>query len=182
MFDLAQIFSTFSDATNSVMGAIGIGGKIRDLIMSDPKKAADELIAMNNQLLSVQTALLKAQQLVMEITQQNQQLSEQLKRFDAWENEKSQYQIVEIASLSYAYVKTPPDGATTLPYFCASCFNERKLALLQSSDKTTAVDNHVCKILICTNCNHEVLFNTGEKSATYSVGRSRSSIPNIDTF
>jgi len=165
MFDIEQVFNVFSAAANGISSAVDLGEKIKGLIMGDTK-AAEQLAAQNNYLLSAQENLIKGQQLISELLQQNQQLSEQLNQFETWENEKNQYQIVEIASLSYAYAKTTTDGTATPPYFCFNCFGNRKLQPLQFSGQVQEIDSYVHKVLTCDNCGKNALLNTQKPASS----------------
>lgn len=164
---IEQIINTFASVTGGVLSAIGIGEKIQSIMTDDPKKAAVELGKLNHQLLSIQNDLLKSQQLVMELGLQNQKLAERINHLEQWEIEKDKFHLVDLSTGSFAYSLLTDGNEKNPPYYCANCFNSKKLSLLQFNGDSKLVGFKIYRVLCCNTCSGIALLDANDDIADH---------------
>jgi uncharacterized protein YeeX (DUF496 family) len=162
-----MISSVVGIATESFSGlnaAINVVKGIKDLIKNDAagsnREAREKLIDLTDQLLSVreQNAALREALLDMKkiISERND--------FEAKVND---YVLKEVATNSFAYeLKTPIDQQAAPVRFCANCFSNEKLSLLQFARADYNTD-----VIACAHCGAEIHVSADRNSTIMSLPR-----------
>jgi hypothetical protein len=94
--------------------------------------------SLNKALIDAQSAILAMQDLYAALLDEKQELKKKVAQLEAWDEEKEDYELRELAPgvLAFAYA---PKGESTQPFhwLCEKCFQENKKAILQSQNQLT---------------------------------------------
>jgi hypothetical protein len=100
--------------------------------LRDSAKLLETTVEFQQQILSVQKALLDAQAEQTTLIQTVRDLEEEVARLKAWETEKQRYELVALAPNVIAMSpKETMRGAESQHYLCANCFSAGKKSFLQ---------------------------------------------------
>jgi hypothetical protein len=133
--------------------------------LRDSAKLRETTIEFQQQILSIQKALLDAQGEQTTLIERIRDLEEEVARFKAWETEKQRYELVALAPNVIAMTpKETMRGSEPQHYLCANCYNAGKKSYLQMRP-TSGYNKYTCN-----SCKEEL-------SVPTSVIPSRSALP-----
>lgn len=131
-------------AIKSIKAAVNIAKGFSELkteyeIKSATSDLLDSIIDVQNNLLSIQSSY-------GEVLDSKRNLEKKLIELEDWERTKLNYSLIEITSGVFVYVsKESQKSQNKPPWFCAKCYNEKKLSPFQRKHP-----NH--NDFICHNC------------------------------
>src|SRR5262249_23659680 len=106
-------------------------------------ESREKINAALKQIWTVQDTLFKIREDMFRLQAENEQLRQQLKAKEDWENQKSQYQLEQTAGGAVVWVST---GAPK-HYACPSCFSKATIQILQDRRVMAGVfDCPGCKV------------------------------------
>ncbi len=152
----------------AVAAAVGIAKNLKDLTsslgQSVPPEVRDEILALFDKVMDIQTEVLTAQDRDIKLTDRCRELEDQLKRVEAWEAEKARYRLREIVKQVYVYELKPERVEEEEPEhsLCAKCFQEGRKSHLQK----TGYDD---ELLSCWHCEKSLDVSTGSGASGASV-------------
>jgi hypothetical protein len=95
--------------------------------LRDSAKLLDTTVEFQQQILSVQKALLDAQAEQATLIERIRNLEEESANLKAWEAEKQRYELKEVAPRGFAYVLKPTAGGSEpVHWICAACYQKRQ--------------------------------------------------------
>jgi hypothetical protein len=141
---ISELSAAFSTAQASV-------GLLKTLLSAtQDEKVRNAVFEIQNDLLSLQSKLFEANARFEEQSAKLVDLQRQLDERDRWDETKAKHKIVELYEGRYAYKLCSPSGdiEDKLRY-CVTCFESRKLSLLQERGNNIGVyECPVCKHLL----------------------------------
>lgn len=143
MFDIAAI----AGAVSALKGAKDIAEAMVGL--RDAEAFQAKRLELQSRLLDAQGSIFAVQEERTTLVKRIGDLEAQITEFEAWEREKPNYELREIASGVFAYAsKTEASGSGPAHYLCANCYQDRKKSLLQKETLTVLRS----EILGCSRC------------------------------
>ena len=118
---------------------VAIGYKIEN-------ESREKINAALREASNVMDILFKTQAQMIELQTENEQLRQQLKIQEDWENQKSQYQLKQTEGGAVVYVFTQTFTGLPEHYACPSCFTQKTIQILQAKSGGSG-------IFLCPNCN-----------------------------
>src|SRR5688572_26827954 len=116
---LITSLSTAADMTKAMLG-------IRDAALIQSK-----VIELQGTILSAQSAALAANTEYFAQLELIQRLEKEIADLEAWDEERQEYRLADVAPGVYAYVPQPGTSAASVPHWlCSNCFEHRKKSLL----------------------------------------------------
>jgi len=154
-FDMATIV----EAVTSLKTAAEVVEKLKGLRGGSADKATEERISeLQRIILSAHGSALAAQMGQLSLVQTVRDLEAKIAQFEAWEREKSRYQLTEINTgrgdvFLYAL---KPEAAQGEPHHlvCPKCFEHRRRSIIQGSPQT----KFGLRVHLCAECQTEYLF------------------------
>ena len=97
-------------------------------------KDIDDAARRNAAVIELQEKILTAQEAQATLVDRVRELEKQVTDFEKWETEKEKYDLKEIYPRTFAYeIKITARGSEPSHLICATCFENRKKVILQSS-------------------------------------------------
>ncbi len=123
--------TTIAAAIGGLRTAGDIARSILDLKIDS--EISEKVIELQRQILSAQEAALSTQQLQMELLETKRQLEKEIADLKAWDRERENYELKDIARGTFAYVPKPnPNTSEPFHWLCTNCFETRKKSILQA--------------------------------------------------
>ncbi len=123
---LAEITTAIKSIDVSIKIIKGISSFKKDF---DIKLATEEILS---KLIETKQQLLIFQSSYSEILSTNSELKKKIVEFENWETKTLNYSLIEITSGVHVYLsKESQDSGNKQPWFCAKCYNEKKLSPFQ---------------------------------------------------
>ena len=112
----------------AVAAAVGIAKNLKDLTsslgQSVPPDVRDEILALFDRVMDIQTEVLTAKDRDIKLTDRCRELEDQLKPVENWEAEKARYTLQRVGS-GTAY-RLKPSESETDHLLCPNCFEDQK--------------------------------------------------------
>jgi hypothetical protein len=124
--------------------------------LRDSAKLLEATVEFNQQLLSIQKALLEAQAEQTTLIQTIRDREEEIARLKAWETEKERYELKDVAMSSGAFaymIKPESQGTEPLHCLCANCYEQGKKRIMQFTPRLAAGR----RVWSCPACQNEIL-------------------------
>ena len=124
----------------AVAAAVGIAKNLKDLTSSlgasVPTDVRDEIVALFDKLMDVQTEVLAAQGRDIKLTERCRKLEDDLRRVEAWEAERARYALQKRGSKKYVYeLRRERANGEPQHWLCSKCFAEGRKSILQGLDR-----------------------------------------------
>jgi hypothetical protein len=122
---LAATFKGLVDSTTAIATLVG------------SSKGKAELTDLRDRLIAAQNGILEIQEQLAALITENDELKQQAVKRKAWETEKSNYQLEQIARGVYAYSRS---AQTSEPahYLCCRCYDDGKKSILQFNHQSSS--------------------------------------------
>jgi len=105
--------------------------------LRDSAKLLETNVEFNQQILSVQKALLDAQAEQTDLIKTIRDREEEIARLKAWDTEKNTYDLKNIGRAYFAYMLKHGARAGAPPHLvCAHCYKQRQISILQYAAST----------------------------------------------
>jgi hypothetical protein len=123
--------------------------------LRDSAKLLEQAVELNQKILSVQAALVAAQQEQTTLVETIREREEEIVRLKNWETEKQRYEMRDISgSGAIAYLIKPENqGTEPVHCLCANCYQNAKKSILQNTIK---MNPPYGRIWACPNCKSEI--------------------------
>ena len=145
----------------SFAAAIAIVKNLKDLTTSlgdqVPEDVREQVMALSDRVMDMQTAALDAQKRETELTEQCRQLQAELGRMNDWETERARYTLQQIDGLAFVFAPERTGGEAP-HWLCANCFEDRTKSYLQAHAGLAAYDRRNWE---CRRCRGIVVVNNG---------------------
>ena len=142
------MISEFTAAFTAATAASKMAGGI--LKLTNDVKVQEAVIALNHQVIDLQTKLFAAHAKCEELTEIKREIERKLVARENWNAEADRYQLVDLASGIPVYALNPDKAGTEpLHYLCPNCFQKQKKSILHRP----AVDHANYK---CDECSFDV--------------------------
>jgi len=106
-------------------------------------------------LLALQMDALAVQEKQSAILNERDQLLKQVAEYENWSEVEKQHHIEEIHPQIYVYVANKPTTSLkTQPWYCANCFSQRQMSVLQSTENS----HETYKEFLCHKCNAKISY------------------------
>lgn len=137
----------------------------------DLKEAAavqGKVIELQGIILAAQTSALAAQSEQFVLQQQAHELQAKMAKLEAWESEKSRYQLVDFGSGTFAY-NLRPEQANGDPShkICVNCFNSGHKSVLQFSHRGADKRDY----FKCERCKNDIPLGTAVEWSPQQISR-----------
>jgi hypothetical protein len=101
--------------------------------LRDSAKLLETTVEFQQQLLSIQKALLDAQTEQATLTQTIRDLEKEVASFEAWDAEKQKYELKTVYLGAFAYMLKPEARGGQPPHWlCTQCYQNRKPSIMQA--------------------------------------------------
>jgi DNA-directed RNA polymerase subunit RPC12/RpoP len=118
---------------------------------------AEQVQSLNAVLLAAQKDALATYQAYSSLIDEKRQLEARIANLEAWDAKEEQYELVHLHPGSFAFAeKERTSGTKPVHYLCATCFNNRKVSILQGW--TTG---YGLRELHCTTCGEKIIHSDG---------------------
>lgn len=122
-------------------------GKIKDIAV---REKVEELL---NTIIPLQSFVISLQATNSSLIKEKETLEQKLREIEDWRQEASSYELTEIASGVYVYMKKKAvDSSEPVHYLCANCYNDRKKSILQRTRQSHGGMHYICHF-----CSSEII-------------------------
>ncbi len=133
---------TFSATLSSI-------GLATDFVKSSIDKIKDNAVRekvqeLLNAIIPLQFQIMSLQAVNSALTKEKEDLEEELSKIKDWRTEASRYELKEIASGVYAYMKKTEHSTEPAHYLCTRCYTEGKKSILQRTEKDFGGVHYLC--------------------------------------
>jgi hypothetical protein len=123
--------------------------------LRDSAKLLETTVEFQQQLLSIQKALLDAQTEQATLIQTIRDLEEEVARFKTWETEKQRYELKDLGSGALArMIKSDAQGTEPFHAICANCYERGEKRYLQDTGDLSRMPYMVWG---CLNCGSKIV-------------------------
>jgi hypothetical protein len=122
--------------------------------LRDSAKLLETTVEFNQQLLSIQKALLDAQAEQTTLTQTIRDQEGEIAHLKAWEGEKQKYELKDLGTGAFAYtIKPEMQGGEPFHCICTNCYQNGRKSIIQNTAK---VNPPYGRIWACPICKSEI--------------------------
>ncbi len=120
----------------AIAAAVGIAKNLKDLAASQgtsvPPDMRDQIVALFDRVMDVQTGVLTAQQRELKLTERCRKLEDDLRSVRDWQAEKARYTLTSLGGKTFVYAVKPDDPRGEPPHWlCVRCIEDGKKSVLQ---------------------------------------------------
>lgn len=127
--------------------------------MRDAALIQSKTIELQSAILAAQSSALTAQSEQFSLIDRIRDLEENVRRMEAWETEKTRYELTDLGDGQFAYALKEGTQPTEPSHnICANCYNRAEKSILQFESRNPG--RH--KVLVCHHCGAEI-FMTGSR-------------------
>ena len=157
-------FTSVSAAVTSANTLINIAKTMFDV--AKQKGFTEHISKFQDELITLQSKLLAAQQEQSELIQIKNKIEKKLIEYENWKNIKSQYELKELAPQVYVYsMKKDIKNTEPMHWLCCKCFDiNHKKSILQYFDTVEGYRIHKC-----FECKNDIQIYTGENISPYEI-------------
>ncbi|TXN23997.1 hypothetical protein [Methylobacterium sp. WL9] len=124
--------------------------------LRDAQLVREKAVELTAEIMSAHQGALAAQSAQAALLSEVADLKQQIKKFEDWDREAQRYELMEIATGSFAYVLKPDmQAGETGHAICATCYQNRRKSILQAfaRDHQWTLTNY----LRCDTCKAEIV-------------------------
>jgi hypothetical protein len=126
VFDLVSV-QNVNDGLSAIKNLVEIAKQV--LSLKDESEDKAERAKLQGALIEAQSVVLKMQETYLALLAAKQQLEKEVARLEAWDEEKENYGLQEIAPMVFAYAQKA-QSAGPVHWLCQSCFDNGKKSML----------------------------------------------------
>ncbi|MEP3525220.1 MAG: hypothetical protein ABJN24_07310 [Hyphomicrobiales bacterium] len=142
----------------------GLGALKTALDLTKGLKDINDAALRNSAVIELQEHILSAQQEQFALSEHVRQLEKQIAEFEAWEHEKTRYELKELEPGNFAYaLKEGMGEVEPAHYLCASCYSNGRKEILQGNTSCYGL-----RIIRCGNCKAEIKHSKGPPAQSFN--------------
>lgn len=146
---------------SAALTSLGLAAKfLKDSIEKIKDEAVREKVKeLLDTIIPLQTYIISLNETISSLRKEKEAIEQKLREIEDWRQEAASYELVELASGVYAYMKKKTIPLSEPPhYLCAKCYNDRKKSILQRVRQSHAGMHYVCH-----SCSSEIIDHSNAK-------------------